>query len=361
MYAIGNVTLFALLLLIGGALGVRLRQRSARPAARNALGAGVLALVVLTLSGVLAELVARFVYDRPVVVARQQLREYRPGHLAYQPDLRIAFPATPGWHATHAATNADGIRSDVTRAARPGERRVMFFGDSWTFGLGLEAPETYPLQAERLLRAQDPSGDWVAINAGIPGYNVFSAIALFEWLAPRYHPRVAVFTVADHDDVEPDLSEEIQRGDRALGRTLARFALYRFARFGAAYHVYRTRLAERADLRLARRPADPPDLSERLDAAARTLDRVARENDCRVVFNVVTGPLDPQAAPTHAERIAQSTFHAFVAPGVRFAFTDWNRSDPTLVIPNDGHPAPAGALLLARSVVPTVRAAALGR
>ncbi|MDP3221020.1 MAG: hypothetical protein Q8S73_43445 [Deltaproteobacteria bacterium] len=361
MYTAGNVALFVLILLVGGSLGVRLRQRSARPAVRRALGAGVLALVVLCLSGALAELVARFVYDRPVVVARQQLREYRPGHLAYQPDLRMVIPASPGWRPTRAATNADGIRSAVPRAARPGERRVMFLGDSWTFGLGLDEHETYPLEAERLLRAQDPSPAWVAINAGIPGYNVFSAVALFEWLAPRYRPRVAVFTVAEHDDVEPDLSDEIQRGDRALGRTLARFALYRFARFGAAWHAYRTRLAERAEQRLVRRPDDPPGLPERLARTAETLARVARENDCRVVFNVVAGPLDPRAAADHARRIEQSTFRAFALPGVRFAFTDWDRRDPALGIPNDGHPAPAGARLLARSVVPAIRAAADGR
>jgi len=357
MHAAANLALLLLVTLAGGALGVRARQRATRPAARGALGAGVLALLALGLSGVLAELVARFVYDRPVVVARQQLREYEPGHLVYLPRLRLEIPPSPGWHATVATTNDDGIRTSAPREPGEGEARVMFFGDSWTFGLRLDERETYPAQAEQLLRAQDPSRAWVAVNAGIPGYNVFSAVALFAWLAPRYRPRVAVFTVANHDDVEPDLSDEIQRGDRAVGRTLARFALYRFARFGAALNDYRGRIAAQAERRLARRPGDPPDAAERLADAARTLSRVARDHGCAVVVNVITGPVDERAPPTPAGRLAESTFHALAAPGVRFVFTDWDRRDPALVIPRDGHPSPAGARLLARSVVPAVLAA----
>ena len=49
----------------------------------------------------------------------------------------------------------------------------------------------------------------------------------------------------------------------------------------------------------------------------------------------------------------------FAEAGARFVDTLWDPADPVITIPNDGHPTPAGARLLARSVVPAVLAAAM--
>ena len=58
--------------------------------------------------------------------------------------------------------NHVGMRGPNYGAKRPGERRVLFLGDSMTFGLGLQEDETYPAQF-----ARQASVAWTAeVSAG---------------------------------------------------------------------------------------------------------------------------------------------------------------------------------------------------
>jgi len=355
-----NVAVLLAALLGAVSLGAALRARSRRPWARGVLDAAAAAAATLCLTGALAEVAARFVYDRPVALRYENFQEYAPGRFAFVPGLRFRIPEFPGWRASHYAINADGIRSAVPPAAGgapPGERRVLFLGDSWTFGLGLEEPETYPVQAQQLLRAQEPGAPWVAVNAGIPGYNAFSSLALFEHLAPRYRPRVAVFTLGSVDDILPDLSEQLQRHDRRFLESLSRFALYRFVRHGISLAEYRGQFVASPSGGLSVRPRIVARQTARLRAALDSAGRVARRYDCRVVVHVIRLRPPTGAAPPLPWYVANSEFREFERMGARFVRTIWDPAAPGMMIPNDGHPTPAGARLLAEGVAPSVRAA----
>lgn len=71
-------------------------------------------------------------------------------------------------YRTEIRTNSLGIRDRDLGAKRPGERRVLCLGDSFTHGAQVAAGETFVEVLESSLRADD--GDWEAVNAGIPGY-----------------------------------------------------------------------------------------------------------------------------------------------------------------------------------------------
>lgn len=47
-------------------------------------------------------------------------------------------------------------------------RSILFLGDSFTQGWGLDAHESMPSMIQELLGKEEPS-DWVCINAGVPG------------------------------------------------------------------------------------------------------------------------------------------------------------------------------------------------
>lgn len=65
-------------------------------------------------------------------------------------------------------TNSLGLRGPDLGDVQPGERRVLFGGDSLTFGLGIAAEESFPMRTAALLSA--PGAQVTACNAGVPGY-----------------------------------------------------------------------------------------------------------------------------------------------------------------------------------------------
>jgi hypothetical protein len=186
-------------------------------------------------------------------------------------------------------TNEDGLRTDLHRPppiVPPDEERILFFGDSWTFGMGLELTESYPAQAEALLRSQDPSRRWVAFNAGIPGANVFTIVEWFTWIASHYRPRVAVFTVGEADDILPDLNTELRRGRYRTGY-LTRFALYRMARKVLASLRYLDARRVQDRILAGRLPEHREQQQAQLAESAALLAQTARRLGCAVVFNAV--------------------------------------------------------------------------
>lgn len=89
------------------------------------------------------------------------------GDVALQPGyrgtLRIGAERT-----THVAISSLGLRGAELGPKRPGERRILWSGDSLVFGYGVEADEALPACTEAALRAAGVAV--VCGNAGVPGY-----------------------------------------------------------------------------------------------------------------------------------------------------------------------------------------------
>lgn len=89
-------------------------------------------------------------------------------------------PGTRGfvWEAA-VSVNALGFRDGEYERDKPaGVRRILGFGDSVTFGIGLPIEDTWPKQLERLARATDPNIE--VLNLGITGYDSLQEIELVE-------------------------------------------------------------------------------------------------------------------------------------------------------------------------------------
>lgn len=101
-------------------------------------------------------------------------------------------------------TNAHGLRDrDFDAHAAPGVTRILALGDSWTFGLGVDLPETWPKQLERALHERGVEAE--VINAGVSGYSTMTyAKGLKKFLA-IYHPH-AVIVMTCANDPGGDLS-----------------------------------------------------------------------------------------------------------------------------------------------------------
>ena len=159
-----------------------------------------------------------------LVVAEIALRLVRPqftligaSFYAEDPDPRLGFRLRPGHDGTlegvgefHTRVRVDGrgLRGGTTPAAEapaaplPGaalERTapaVLGVGDSFAFGWGVEAEETYLALASRRVGAEP-------LNAGVPNYSTCQSAALAERLLPALRPRVvAITTFAGNDELD---------------------------------------------------------------------------------------------------------------------------------------------------------------
>jgi len=357
------------LLVAAAAFGLalaRARRGMAPGATRSALGVAIVAVNCACALGVGAEVFALTVLDAPVVISHDWYVAYRPGRYTLRPNLRsVGSTRNPRWKQFAIETNADGLRSSPVPDGppRPGERRVLFLGDSYVFGIGLDADETVPAQATRLLQSRAPGARWVGYNAGVPGYNASSAVDLLEWLADRYRPSVVALTV-QFDDIAPDFNDELRRLGRDLDERrrsgLARFALYRLVRATFSLARYRSQFELRVTGDPAVRPELLPEQLARVEAAASKLAalkaRLGFDFVLQVLFKLPSeNPEDAEAALHYLH------FDGFRRAGARVVFTRWDHEAPGAdAIPLDGHPTPAGARRIAEGLAGAILDGAAG-
>ncbi len=95
------------------------------------------------------------------------------------------------------AVNKLGMRErELKRDKKTGTRRILFIGDSVTFGTGVDARWRFSDFISRAL--QD---DTEVINAGVPGYGNDQELIYFEELTGVLHPDVVVLTLTIANDV----------------------------------------------------------------------------------------------------------------------------------------------------------------
>lgn len=120
---------------------------------------------------------------------------YAPG-VAYTLRLRQRITA---WDDTFTA-NALGYRAGPP--AKPaGTFRVVFVGDSWTFGMGIKEKESFPRQFEALAKelGASPGHPVEAWTLALPGYNTLNEVAALEFFYPRLAPDAVVLAPCSND------------------------------------------------------------------------------------------------------------------------------------------------------------------
>jgi lysophospholipase L1-like esterase len=101
----------------------------------------------------------------------------------------------PGQHHftyTHEVRlNSLGLRGPDVGPKEPGERRVLFLGDSLTYGQGVAEEDTVPRALERELAARTGT-KWSVVNAGHRAYDTPQELALLEELGAAIQPDVVL-------------------------------------------------------------------------------------------------------------------------------------------------------------------------
>ena len=179
-------------------------------------------LLLLTLSIAFAlaigEIAARVLYPR---VRATSWYRYDPRygfrHRASRSVLSSEWGDGQPWRVV---TNAHGFRGDEWTWQQPdGTRRVLFAGDSFTFGNGVADEHTLPVAVETTLAERDAS--WQVVNLGTSGWGPQNVIAWLRTEGAALEASCLVYVFYDGNDAMDSFAHALYVID---GDTLVRRA-----------------------------------------------------------------------------------------------------------------------------------------
>jgi lysophospholipase L1-like esterase len=148
-------------------------------------------------------------------------------------DKTVFWSPEPGYSGEfmgqRVSINALGLRgTDVTLPRPAGQRYLLVFGDSITFGYGVSDSDTYPAQLDALLRGRGVR----VLNAGVTGFSSHQVRNYLPSVAQAAQADLAAFCIGWNDVSQRAIS------DREYERGLRRVMTFE----GVADHVYTYRL-----------------------------------------------------------------------------------------------------------------------
>jgi hypothetical protein len=104
-------------------------------------------------------------------------------------------------YAVEMRFNSKGYREDEFVAKRPGVRRIVVIGDSFTVGYGLPESASYPRRLESILKARPEAGPTEVLNLGMGGFNLESIVGVADFALRDLSPVVLVYGYFMNDPV----------------------------------------------------------------------------------------------------------------------------------------------------------------
>ena len=115
-------------------------------------------------------------------------------------DSSLGWEPVPNSRMAYIRINDGGFRGpDYDRNPAADVTRIVFLGDSETYGERLQEQDTVPGQLQIALKNMNPSGKYEVLNFGVIGYNTSQEYALLEKKGLDYHPSIVVLYYCFND------------------------------------------------------------------------------------------------------------------------------------------------------------------
>ncbi|MCX5660977.1 MAG: SGNH/GDSL hydrolase family protein [Planctomycetota bacterium] len=307
-------------------------------------------------------------------------------HIRYRFDSNPRGYFDPDNSIDH-VTNARGLRGfDFPTPKPPSNFRIVFLGDSFTFGDGVRLDDTFPQVAARLLNQRlpspaaasapaatspaSPTSRIEALNFGVGGYNTTQELYILEKQALATSPDLVVLAYV-LNDAEPPLL----RVNPATGQPLAtqaegmgfsgvagpqtpRSFLYRARVAQLVWQFFANRAQTRATIDYYQRINRPenPGCRESMDSLRKVVAHCRERNiPCCVMLFPIFTHLDESYpfADVHA-RLAREVEQA---GGICVDLLPWFKgmeAEALWVHPTDHHPNEKGHAIAAQALVETL-------
>ncbi len=131
--------------------------------------------------------------------------------LMHQPDEKLGYALVPNYTMAHQTSdfsvsikiNSEGLRDHEYPAKKePKLYRILVLGDSFTFGVGVNAEESYPKLLEAMLNKASRGNTAIryeVINAGVEGYGTEQEYLYLRKLQLRYEPDLVIVGLHSND------------------------------------------------------------------------------------------------------------------------------------------------------------------
>jgi len=171
-----------------------------------------------------------------------QFNDGKSSQVIYQPNVSFSSvydPAgdTRGYLGAEGRVtyrlNMFGFRGpDLPAAKGPDVYRILFLGDSITFGEGVREEDTFPVQVQKILSAKMPGKEVQVLNGGVQGYGTREEVESYYIKGIAYSPNAVVVGFYLNDAM--DFGETIRQND-AKNRKMELTGLARVSKIAEWY------------------------------------------------------------------------------------------------------------------------------
>lgn len=162
---------------------------------KRALFAFIAALLSFVLFAIFGEVLVRLLAPQPLLP--RYVTDSGFGIRVHCPDIETHH--TTGDYRITIRTNSMGIRSDreFTFAKPDGVFRIAVLGDSFTFGYGVEAEQTYSALLERRLQKRGINAE--VLNLGVSGAGTAEELIMLKERGSKFDPDMVVLGYCTND------------------------------------------------------------------------------------------------------------------------------------------------------------------
>lgn len=165
------------------------------PRSKRLLYLGGAALVSTTIAGLVLEVLVRLLAPQPANMA-WLAPDAAYGH-RMRPNYHQLYPFAGTDFVMEVHTNALGHRDAPSRAKRPGEKTIVFVGDSVTFGHGVNIDDRFDTLLDGML--QEAGLPYRLINTGVNAWGTLQATQYMRDHFEQLEPDILTITFTGND------------------------------------------------------------------------------------------------------------------------------------------------------------------
>lgn len=129
---------------------------------------------------------------------------------------------------------------DVTMSATDPEIKILFLGDSGTFGIGVKKEDVFSTLIQNKIKKDFPGLKFKVINAGVPGALPIDSLWIYDTYLLPLKPDIVIFTIFMANDLNQSYLQYNYKALK-LNHTLASLTLYKL------FYLFKLRLTQKTD------------------------------------------------------------------------------------------------------------------